>query len=122
MSWSTPRAGRGASPRAGSVPRWRPSMWPSPAARRPAARAPCGNGSQHSRGYRRLVASFVDLRSDTVTKPSEGMRRAMYEAEVGDDGSGEDPTTNTLEARFAALVGKPAALFVPSGTMGNQIA
>ncbi len=65
---------------------------------------------------------FVDLRSDTVTKPTAAMRRAMANAEVGDDGYGEDPTVRELEEYFAALVGKEAALFVPSGTMGNQIA
>jgi threonine aldolase len=65
---------------------------------------------------------FVDLRSDTVTKPSAAMRRAMAEAVVGDDGSGEDPTVNELEAEFAARLGKDAAVFVPSGTMANQIA
>ncbi|MDQ1746807.1 MAG: threonine aldolase, partial [Frankiaceae bacterium] len=64
----------------------------------------------------------MDLRSDTVTRPSEGMRRAMAEAEVGDDVYGEDPTITALEERVAALFGHPAALFVPSGTMGNQIA
>ncbi len=67
-------------------------------------------------------ATVVDLRSDTVTKPSAAMRRAMAEAEVGDDGSGEDPTVNRLEAAFAERVGKEAAVFVPSGTMANQIA
>jgi len=65
---------------------------------------------------------FVDLRSDTVTKPTAEMRRAMAEAEVGDDVYGEDPTVNALQDAFAELVGKPAALFVPSGTMGNQLA
>jgi threonine aldolase len=65
---------------------------------------------------------IVDLRSDTVTKPSVAMRRAMADAEVGDDGSGEDPTVNLLEQTFAERVGKEAAVFVPSGTMGNQIA
>ena len=64
----------------------------------------------------------VDLRSDTVTQPTPAMRAAMATAEVGDDGSGEDPTVNALEARYAALVGKEAALFVPSGVMANQIA
>lgn len=64
----------------------------------------------------------IDLRSDTVTKPSPGMRRAMAEAEVGDDVYGEDPTVARLEATVAALLGKEAALFVPSGVMGNQIA
>jgi len=69
-----------------------------------------------------LIIRVVDLRSDTVTKPTPAMRRAMAEAEVGDDVWGEDPTVNRLEAEAAALVGKEAALFVPSGTMGNQIA
>lgn len=63
----------------------------------------------------------IDLRSDTVTRPSEGMRQAMYEAEVGDDVYGEDPSVNQLQERVAALFGKEAALFVPSGTMANQI-
>jgi threonine aldolase len=64
----------------------------------------------------------VDLRSDTVTRPTAAMRRAMAEAEVGDDGFGDDPTVARLEAVFAERVGKEAALFVPSGTMANQIA
>lgn len=64
----------------------------------------------------------VDLRSDTVTRPSAAMRTAMAEAEVGDDAYGEDPTTAALEARYAELVGKEAGLFVPSGTMANQLA
>ncbi|MGB7556830.1 MAG: GntG family PLP-dependent aldolase [Candidatus Korobacteraceae bacterium] len=64
----------------------------------------------------------IDLRSDTVTKPSPEMRRAMFEAEVGDDVYAEDPTINRLEAVAAAVFGREAALFVPSGTMGNQIA
>ncbi len=64
---------------------------------------------------------MVDLRSDTVTCPDEGMRRAMYEAEVGDDVFGEDPTINRLEAKVAEDLGKEAAVFVPSGTMGNQL-
>lgn len=65
---------------------------------------------------------IVDLRSDTVTKPSQAMRDAMARAEVGDDVYGEDPTVNALQERVAALLGKEAALFVPSGTMANQIA
>jgi threonine aldolase len=68
------------------------------------------------------VADVVDLRSDTVTRPTPEMRRAMAEAEVGDDDYGEDPTVRALEEAFAARVGKPAALFVPSGTMANQVA
>lgn len=63
----------------------------------------------------------IDLRSDTVTKPSEGMRHAMYTAEVGDDVYREDPTANELEEFAAQILGKEAALFVPSGVMGNQI-
>jgi len=63
----------------------------------------------------------IDLRSDTVTRPSDGMRRAIAEAEVGDDVYGEDPTVNRLEARMADRLGTEAALFVPSGTMANQI-
>jgi len=64
----------------------------------------------------------IDLRSDTVTRPTPAMRRAMAEAEVGDDVFGEDPTVHALEARTAELLGKEAAVFVPSGTMANQIA
>jgi len=64
----------------------------------------------------------IDLRSDTVTKPSRGMLEAMMKAEVGDDVFGEDPTVNALQERVAGLFGKEAALFVPSGTMGNEIA
>jgi threonine aldolase len=63
----------------------------------------------------------IDLRSDTVTKPTPAMRRAMAEADVGDDVYGDDPTVNRLEAKTAELLGKEAALFVPSGTMANQI-
>lgn len=65
---------------------------------------------------------WVDLRSDTVTRPTTAMRRAMADAEVGDDGYGEDPTVARLEETFAERLGKNAAVFVPSGTMGNQIA
>jgi threonine aldolase len=65
---------------------------------------------------------MIDLRSDTVTRPTPEMRRAMMEAEVGDDVYGEDPTVNRLEERAAAIAGKEAALFVPTGTMGNTIA
>jgi threonine aldolase len=64
---------------------------------------------------------MIDLRSDTVTKPSPEMRKAMYEAEVGDDVFKEDPTVNKLEEYIAELLGKEAALYVPSGVMGNQI-
>jgi threonine aldolase len=68
------------------------------------------------------VSDVVDMRSDTVTQPTAAMRRAMAEAEVGDDDYGEDPTVRALEEAFAQRVGKPAAVFVPSGTMANQIA
>jgi threonine aldolase len=64
----------------------------------------------------------IDLRSDTVTQPTAAMRRAMAEAEVGDDVYSEDPTVNRLEARAAEVFGREAAIFVPTGTMGNQIA
>src|SRR5215472_10372151 len=65
---------------------------------------------------------IIDLRSDTVTRPTAAMRRAMAEAEVGDDVYGEDPTVNRLERRAAEILGKEAAVFVPTGTMGNTIA
>ncbi len=68
------------------------------------------------------AVATIDLRSDTVTKPTPAMRAAMAAAEVGDDVYGEDPTINRLEARAAGIFGREAALFVPSGTMGNQIA
>ena len=68
------------------------------------------------------MTPIADFRSDTVTRPTPEMRRAMAEAEVGDDVFGEDPTVNQLEARAAEILGKESALFVPSGTMGNQTA
>jgi threonine aldolase len=68
------------------------------------------------------ISSVIDLRSDTVTRPSPAMRAAMAVAEVGDDVYGEDPTVNRLEARAAEVFGREAAIFVPTGTMGNQIA
>lgn len=67
------------------------------------------------------LAEPIDLRSDTVTRPSEAMRRAMAEAPVGDDVYREDPTINLLQEKVAGLLGKEAALFVPSGTMSNQL-
>ncbi len=67
------------------------------------------------------MGKIIDLRSDTVTKPTRGMRAAMAEAEVGDDVFGEDPTVNALQVKVARLLGKDAALFVPSGTMANQL-
>ena len=70
----------------------------------------------------RKTRSVIDLRSDTVTRPTAAMRKAMAEAEVGDDVYGEDPTVNRLEADAARIFQREAALFVPTGTMGNQIA
>ena len=69
-----------------------------------------------------MASDFVDLRSDTVTRPTPEMRRAMAGAEVGDDVYGEDPTVNALEARVAALFGHEAAMFTPTGSMANQTA
>ena len=68
-----------------------------------------------------MPESFIDLRSDTVTRPTRGMRAAIQAAEVGDDVFSEDPTVNRLQERLAAMLGKEAALFVPSGTMSNQV-
>ena len=67
------------------------------------------------------MEKIVDLRSDTVTRPTPSMREAMFAAEVGDDVFGEDPTVNALQEKAARLLGKEAALFVASGTMGNQL-
>lgn len=68
------------------------------------------------------MSTVIDLRSDTVTRPSAAMRQAIAEAPVGDDQSGEDPTINRLQERVAALLGKEAALWMPTGTMANQVA
>ncbi len=68
------------------------------------------------------MGKWIDLRSDTVTRPTPAMRKAISEAEVGDDVFGEDPTVNLLQERIAQMLGKEAALFVPSGTMANQLA
>ena len=70
----------------------------------------------------RPITPAIDLRSDTVTRPTDAMRAAMASAEVGDDQYGDDTTTNRLQARCAELLGKPAALWLPSGTMANQVA
>jgi threonine aldolase len=67
-------------------------------------------------------AKIIDLRSDTVTRPTPAMRRAMAQAEVGDDVFGDDPTVNRLQDTVAEMLGTEAALYVPSGTMGNQLA
>jgi len=69
-----------------------------------------------------MSSTIIDMRSDTVTKPTAGMRRAMAEAEVGDDMSGEDPTVNRLEAMLAELLGKESAVYACSGTQSNQMA
>ncbi len=69
-----------------------------------------------------MSSDWIDLRSDTVTRPTAAMREAMLQAEVGDDVYGEDPTVNALEARAAEMLGKPAALFVASGTQSNLVA
>ena len=69
-----------------------------------------------------MAGNHVDLRSDTVTRPTPAMRRAMVDAEVGDEQRGEDPTTGALQARVATLLGKEAAVFLPSGSMCNEIA
>jgi threonine aldolase len=68
------------------------------------------------------MSSPIDLRSDTVTRPTDAMRAAMAAAPVGDDQYGEDPSTNRLQARMAELLGKAAALWLPTGTMANQVA
>ena len=67
-------------------------------------------------------STLIDLRSDTVTQPTAAMRAAMADAPVGDDQYGEDPTINALQERLAALLGKERALWLPSGTMANQVA
>jgi threonine aldolase len=82
---------------------------------------PAISGSAPDTEHKKTI-STVDLRSDTVTRPTPEMRRAMAEAEVGDDVYGEDPTVNRLEHRAAEIFAREAAIFVPSGSMGNQIA
>jgi len=89
--------------------------------------APCTRSRALARSERcstvgAMADTPIDLRSDTVTRPTEAMRRAMAEAEVGDDVYGEDPTVARLEALVAERAGHAAGLFVPSGTMGNQVA
>src|SRR5438270_321848 len=95
----------------------------------PAQRFPCDltmptnlTEPQRSTAETHNPAAPIDLRSDTVTKPTPEMRRAMAEAEVGDDVYGEDPTVNRLEQRATEIFGREAAIFVPTGTMGNTIA
>jgi threonine aldolase len=82
----------------------------------------CGEGGAYHATLYSALMSRIDLRSDTVTHPSPAMRRAMGEAELGDDVFGDDPTVNALEERAAELLGKEAGLFVASGTMGNLVA
>src|SRR5262245_51198203 len=79
-----------------------------------------GPGSDWQGRYALGMRDFIDLRSDTVTRPTAGMRKAMAEAEVGDDVLGDDPTVIRLQERVAEIMGKEAACFVPSGTMANQ--
>src|SRR5271157_5115844 len=89
----------------------------------PAASGEWGAQSDYDASKRmKELLGMIDLRSDTVTRPSLEMRAAMAAAEVGDDVYGEDPTVNLLEARAAEVFGREAAIFVPTGTMGNQIA
>jgi threonine aldolase len=83
---------------------------------------PQSTATQHEVESAKIAMAPVDLRSDTVTKPTPAMRRAMAEAEVGDDVYGEDPTVNRLQARAAEVFGREAALFVPTGSMGNAVA
>ena len=68
-----------------------------------------------------MTSDTIDLRSDTVTKPTQAMRQAIVEAEVGDDMSGEDPTVNRLQERAAEIFGREAGLFVPSGSMAMSV-
>src|SRR5688500_20141352 len=85
----------------------------------PAPRPRPGFASGRRCGF---VSSMIDLRSDTVTRPTEAMRRAMAEAEVGDDVYGEDPSVNRLQEEVAARLGFEAALWTPTGVMANEIA
>src|SRR5439155_20129571 len=92
----------------------------------PASPSPAGARSSRTASLWRLscgaIMDLIDLRSDTVTRPTPGMRKAMAVAEVGDDVYGEDPTVNALQDRIAQLLGKEGAVWVPTGTMANQIA
>src|SRR5229473_931232 len=82
----------------------------------------CEQGSPGDDRTIHTMTAFIDLRSDTVTRPTEAMRVAMAAAEVGDDWYGDDPTVNRLQDRAAELTGKEAAIYLPTGTMCNQIA
>src|SRR5271163_3624736 len=79
-------------------------------------------GAAARRQNRDATMNIIDLRSDTVTRPTPAMRRAMAEAEVGDDVYAEDPTVNRLQARAAEIIGREAALYFPSGSMANLTA
>src|SRR6202011_4130982 len=103
-------ADRSIRPRRPAYARWR-----APEAHEP-------RRSAIERSFCGIYKYMIDLRSDTVTRPTAVMRRAVAEAEVGDDVYGEHPTVNRLEQRAAELLGKEAGLFVPTGTMGNVIA
>src|SRR4029453_9896060 len=105
-----------------SAARWAASVARSRSATGPLPTAMAGDGTVPAMApVSPSAPDVVDLRSDTVTRPTAAMRRAMAEAEVGDDGFGDDPTVNRLQEVFAERVGKPEALFVPSGTMANPI-
>src|SRR5258707_10058811 len=82
----------------------------------------CEQGSPGDDRTIHTMTAFIDLRSDTVTRPTEAMRNAMAEAEVGDDWYGDDPTVNRLQHRAAEITGRQAALYLPTGTMCTQIA
>jgi threonine aldolase len=97
--------------------KWHPAVTDSPAQEENLLECPRLAILRHSPGR-----VMIDLRSDTVTKPTDAMRKAMARADVGDDVYGEDPTVNRLQEMVAAMFGKKAALFVPSGTMANQLA
>jgi threonine aldolase len=86
------------------------------------AEGPRTFGTETNTSPKQPTLGLVDIRSDTVTKPTQAMRKAMAEADLGDDVYGDDPTINRLEALGAEMLGKEAALFVPSGTFGNQLA
>ena len=105
----------------GTLPTHRPrSLRSSSAGARDGCRVACRRPDRPP--YHRAMPDRIDLRSDTVTLPTPPMRRAMAEAEVGDDQYGEDPSVNRLQDEIAELLGTEAALFLPSGTMANQVA
>ena len=111
----SPRFHNGGRARAAAPPRW-----PALAARSRRHRGLLGRRGREGRVD--LIEDRLDLRSDTVTRPSPAMLEAMMKAEVGDDVFGEDPTVIRLENKIASMFGKEAALYCASGTMTNQIA